>query len=159
MNKYEPVPWAHTSVQSLSQIIACAMSLSASPLPRLPPCPAHPPVLCGPTGAPVCYSSALPPVPTYPLRYPIASPAAEHLLLGENLLLGNRFLKQLLWLCYALNFTSPAWNNEPMWLGAHLCTHNSLGNDWPLPTRMCLPFSSLLLTAQNAERFKIWRQF
>lgn len=109
----------------------------------------------GPSGAPVCSFSALPPVLTYPLRYPIASPAAKHLLLGENLLLGNRFLKQQLWLCYSLNFTSPAWNNEPVWSGVLLCTCNSLGNDRPLPTKMCLPFSSLQLTAQNAERFKI----
>lgn len=102
-------------------------------------------VLCGPAGAPVCSFSALPPVLTYPLRYPIASPAAKHLLLGENLLLGNRFLKQQLWLCYSLNFTSPARNNEPVWSGVHLCTCNSLGNDRPLPTRcacLLVPYSS-----------------
>lgn len=154
MNKYKP--WANTFVQSLSQIITRAPCPSL-PHPSLAFLHAQPTlcVLCGLAGAPVCYFSALPPVPTYPLRYPIASPAAKHLLLGENLLLGNRFLKQQLWLCYSLNFTSPAWNNEPVWSGVHLCTFNSLGNDWPLPTKMCLPFSSLLLTAQNAERFKI----
>lgn len=149
----KPVPWANPFAQSLSQIITCASCSSLSH----PSLHAQPTLcaLCGPAGAPVCYFSALPPVLTYPLRYPIASPAAKHLLLGENLLLGNRFLKQQLWLCYSLNFTSPAWNNEPVWSGVHLCTCDSLGNDWPLPTRMWLPFSSLLLTAQNAGRFNI----
>lgn len=82
--------------------------------------------------APVCYFFTLPPMPTYPLRYPVASPAAKHLLLGENLLLGNRFLKQQLWLCHSLNFTLPAWNNEPTSLLEHLCIYNPLKLTDPL---------------------------
>lgn len=95
--------------------------------------------------------SPLRPAPAYPLRYPIASPAAAHLLLGENRLLGNRFLKQQLWLCYSLNFTLPAWNNEHAWLVVHMCIYNPRENAWPLLAGACLPFCSLLFTAGNTE--------
>lgn len=78
----------------------------------------------------LCFT--LPPIPTYPLRDPIASPAAKHLLLGENLLLGNRIVKQQLGLCYSLNSTLPAWNNEHAWLLVHLCIYN--------PSKMTDPF-------------------
>lgn len=166
MNKYKPAPAAHIFVHCLSQNSACSRRPSLPCPPScLPRSPAHPEnelcALCprwSKLPTPVCYFFTLPPRLTYPLRYPIASPAAKHSLLGENLLLGNRFLKQQLWLCYSLNFTLPAWNNERAWLLVHLCIYNPLENDWPLPTGMCLPFSSLLLTADNAERFKpeVW---
>lgn len=163
MKKYEAAPAANIFADCLCQSIAC------STCPFLP-CPPHLPssIPSTPRNWAVCSVSLLkqtpnpgllfiypPPVLTYPLWYPIASPAAKHLLLGEDLLLGNRFLKQQLWLCYSLNSTLPAWNNERAWLSVHLCIHNPLENDWPLPTGMCLPFSSLLFTADNVERFKI----
>jgi len=158
MNKYEPAPAANTFVHRLSQNTACC----TCPLSCLRQSPAHPDTepcaLChswSKLPAPARHFFTLPPVLTYPLRYSVASPAAKHLLLGENLLLGNRFLKQQLWLCYSLNCTLPARNKEHAWLLVHLCIYNPLENTWPLPTGMCLPFSSLLFTADNAARFKI----
>lgn len=163
MNKHEPMSAANIFVCCPSQSIACSMCPFLPCPPHLPSSiPTHPATeLCAlrhrwsKCPSPVCHFFTLPPVLTSPLRYPIASPAAKHLLLGENLLLGNRFLKQQLWLCCSLNSTSPAWNNERAWLLVHLCVHNPLENDRPLPTGMCLPFSSLLFTAHKAERFKI----
>lgn len=153
------------------QIWVCACRPHFCPKPQLvphvPSCPVpltclpHPSVLgamgqgCTKLPAPDHYLFPLSPAPTSPQRYPIASPAAQHLLLGENRLLGNGFLKQQLWLCYSLNFMLPAWNNAHAWLLAHLCIYNPLENDCPLPTGMCLPFCSLLFMADNTKRFKI----